>query len=211
MMADGAARTLVVMTKAPMAGRSKTRLCPPLTPAQAAAVAEAALIDTLAAVAASSATRTVIALEGEPGSWLPEGFEVIEQRGGGLDERLAAAFATVAEPAVIIAMDTPQVTPAQIDRSLAALGSFETVLGPTTDGGYWCIGLRATTIDPVTGVPMSRTDTMTHQQVRIAELGLSCSLVDELIDVDDIDDARAVARLIPDSAFARCLGVAMST
>ena len=211
MTPDAVARTVVIMTKAPMPGRSKTRLCPPLTPTQAAAVAEAALIDTLAAVAASGAARTVVALEGEPGPWLPDGFEVIEQQGDGLDERLAAAFAMVGEPAVIIAMDTPQVSPAQLDRALSSLDTFDTVLGPTGDGGYWCIGLRAIGVDPVTGVPMSRPDTMEHQWARIAELGLSCALVEELIDVDDIDDARTVARLIPGSAFARCLGPLLST
>ena len=102
---------LVVIAKAPVAGRSKTRLTPPCTPDEAALLARAALQDTLDAVAATPAARRVCVLEGEPGDWLPEGFEVIAQRGDGLDERLAHAFADVGEPAVLIGMDTPQVTP----------------------------------------------------------------------------------------------------
>src|SRR5690606_23084798 len=64
---------LLVMAKAPVAGRVKTRLVPPLSAAEAAAVAEAALADTLEAVAACGAERRVLALDGEPGPWLPEG------------------------------------------------------------------------------------------------------------------------------------------
>ena len=58
---------LLVMAKAPVAGRVKTRLCPPCTPAEAAAIAEAALADTLDAVAACGAGRRIVALDGEPG------------------------------------------------------------------------------------------------------------------------------------------------
>ncbi|MDQ6816439.1 MAG: DUF2064 domain-containing protein, partial [Actinomycetota bacterium] len=101
--------TLAVIAKAPVAGRSKTRLSPPLSADEAAALAEAALVDTLSAVAATAVTRKVVILDGCPGSWLPHGTEVIAQRGEGLDERLANAFDDLAAPALIIGMDTPQV------------------------------------------------------------------------------------------------------
>lgn len=205
MTATDSAGAIIVMTKAPQPGRSKTRLCPPLTLEQAAEIAEAALVDTLAAVMSCRASRRVVALDGEPGPWLPEGFEVIAQRGEGLDERLAAAFADIGERAVIIAMDTPQVTPVQLDSALSRLDEFEAMLGPTSDGGYWCIGLRIPDIDVTTGVPMSRSDTWDHQVARIEELGLSCGIVEELIDMDELDDARIIASMIPDSALARCL------
>lgn len=200
---------VVIMTKAPQAGRSKTRLCPPLSSEQAAALAEAALSDTLAAVARCGADRRVVALSGEVGAWLPPGFEVIGQRGDGLDERLAAAFSDVGEPAVIIAMDTPQVTAAQLDDALARLGRHDVVLGPTVDGGYWCVGLADPHLDVTTGVPMSRSDTWDHQVARIAALGLSLAVVDELTDIDEIADAVAVAALIPDSALAACVAAAL--
>ncbi|HEY2637380.1 MAG TPA: glycosyltransferase, partial [Solirubrobacteraceae bacterium] len=81
------------MAKAPVAGLVKTRLCPPLSPEEAAAVAEAALADTLAAVGACRADRKIIALDGRPGPWLPEGFDVVPQTGRGLALRLANAWA----------------------------------------------------------------------------------------------------------------------
>src|SRR5436190_1635035 len=99
---------VLVMAKAPRSGLVKTRLCPPFTPAEAAAVAEAALRDTLAAVAASGADRRIIALDGPVGPWLPPGFEIIEQCQGSLDLRLAHAWAQADGPGVQIGMDTPQ-------------------------------------------------------------------------------------------------------
>src|ERR1700754_224288 len=76
--------TLIVIAKAPVAGRVKTRLCPPCTPRQAAALAEAALRDTLAAMAlAGRDLRRAIVLDGAPGAWAG-GEQVIAQRGAGL-------------------------------------------------------------------------------------------------------------------------------
>jgi hypothetical protein len=80
---------LIVLAKAPMPGRVKTRLVPPYTYRQAAALAEAALADTLDAALASRAEQVVIALDGRPGPWLPEGCHLIPQRGDALDERLS--------------------------------------------------------------------------------------------------------------------------
>ena len=112
--------TLIVVAKAPVPGRVKTRLTPPLHPEQAAMLARAALEDTLAAVGRSRlATRRVVALDGEPDGLLPEGFELVAQRGGGLAERLAAAFEDIGGPALLIGMDTPQVTPDLLDAGLA--------------------------------------------------------------------------------------------
>ncbi|MCX3061687.1 glycosyltransferase, partial [Streptomyces sp. GXMU-J5] len=84
--------TLLVLAKEPVAGRVKTRLTPPFTPREAAALAEAALRDTLDAALAAPVRRRVLVLAGEPGPWLPPGFDVVPQRGDGLDERIAAAF-----------------------------------------------------------------------------------------------------------------------
>ncbi|MGW3405211.1 glycosyltransferase, partial [Streptomyces zhihengii] len=68
--------TLIVIAKAPAAGRVKTRLTPHFTPEEAAELARAALADTFAAVLATPAARRVLALDGLPGPWVPEGIEV---------------------------------------------------------------------------------------------------------------------------------------
>lgn len=196
--------TLVVLAKAPVPGQVKTRLCPPCTPEQAAALAEAALADTLAAVVAVGGRRVVV-LDGAPGPWLPAGVEVVPQRGGGLDERLAAAFEDVGGPALLVGMDTPQITPALLRTGLALLAMADAVLGGAPDGGYWAIGLRRPDPALFLGVPMSVAETGAAQRARLAAAGLRVAGLPPLRDVDDIDDARAVAAHAPHGRFAATL------
>ena len=206
---------LMVIAKEPVPGRVKTRLTPAYTPAEAAELAEAALSDTLAAVAATSVTRRILALAGTPGRWLPPGFDVIAQRGGGLDERLAWALAdalvTSPAPLAFIGMDTPQVTPALLTRAIEPLvaGTADATFGPAGDGGFWLLGLRE--IDPglVLGVPMSRADTGARQLARLHHAGLRVDLLPRLTDVDTAGDAERIAAAVPGSHFAarvRALG-----
>jgi rSAM/selenodomain-associated transferase 1 len=199
---------VIVIAKEPLPGRVKTRLTPPFSPAEAALLAEAALTDTLAAVAAAPVTRRVLALEGAAGDWLPAGFDVIPQRGGGLDERLAAAFADTHAgaplPMVLIGMDTPQVTPELLTDAVATLteGDADAVFGPAADGGFWLLGLRRPDRSLLAGVPMSRPDTGRRQLGRLTEAGLRVAMMPELTDVDTAAEAELVADAIPDSAFA---------
>lgn len=199
------APALVVIAKAPVAGRAKTRLCPPCTPTEAARLAEAALRDTLAAVAETRAYRRVLVLDGEPGAWLPDGFEVVPQRGRGLDERLAAAFDDVGSPSLLVGMDTPQITPGLLDRSARLLREADAVLGLATDGGYWAIGLSTPDSRVFLGVPMSRHCTGAAQLGRLRQLGLRARSLPRLRDVDTIADARAVAAAAPGTRFADAL------
>jgi rSAM/selenodomain-associated transferase 1 len=204
---DPNAVALIVIAKAPVAGRSKTRLTPPCTPEEAAQLARAALVDTLEVVAAAPTVRRVLALEGAPGEWLPAGFEVIRQRGEGLDERLAAAFADVGGPALLVGMDTPQMTPALLAAAMRSLCAPRTdaVLGLADDGGYWAVGLHVPCAEAFLGIPMSTDHTGAEQQRRFSELGLRTASLPPLTDVDDIGSARRVAELAPDSHFARAL------
>lgn len=198
--------TLMVIAKAPAPGRSKTRLCPPCTPAQAASLAEAALRDTLGAVLATPAARRVLVLEGSPGDWLPEGVEVLPQRGGGLEERLAAAFDDCGGPGFLVGMDTPQVTVEMLRDGLAAVDRGEAAYGPARDGGYWGIGLPHPDRRAFAGVPMSTATTGAVQRERLAALGLPIRDLPPLRDVDTFADALAVAAEAPRSAFATTMG-----
>ena len=193
-----------MIAKEPRPGFSKTRLCPPCTPIEAARLAEAALADTLDAVAASPAKRRVLVLDGEPGNWLPGGFDVVPQAGGGLDARLEAAFAEVAGPALLVGMDTPQLTPALLAECSATLSApgADAVLGLAPDGGYWAIGLRAPHDGLFQGVPMSTAWTGRSQLRRLRSRRLAVSLLPELRDVDTFEDAVEVAKRCPASHFA---------
>ena len=187
---------LVVIAKAPAPGRSKTRLCPPCTPFQAALLAEAALEDTLATVARVPARRRVLALDGDPFRWRDRGFELHAQRGEGLGERLADALARAGGPALVVGMDTPQLSAVMLARATRRLlePGVDAVLGPAPDGGYWTIGLVSPDPRVFLGVPMSAPTTGLFQLERLRALGLRTAMLPALRDVDTIEDAAAVAR-----------------
>jgi glycosyltransferase A (GT-A) superfamily protein (DUF2064 family) len=197
--AQGSDTTLLVIAKQPLPGRVKTRLVPPCTFEQAAALAEAALADTLRTVASVPAPRRILVLDGRPGPWLPAGFEVVPQCGGSLDERLAAAFAAVRGPSLLIGMDTPQVTP---DMFAVDWHRADAVFGPAADGGFWAIGMRVPDPELLRGVPMSTPETGAIQRARLLAAGLRVAELPELRDVDTAADALAVARLAPRGRFS---------
>jgi uncharacterized protein len=194
---------LLVLAKEPVPGSVKTRLSPPCTPQEAAAIARASLLDTLD-TALALGLPTVLVLQGDPGSWVPQGIEVVPQRGRGLDERLAAAFGDAGTPAVLVGMDTPQMTPALLSSAVDSLWEVGTdsVLGRAEDGGWWCIGLRRADPRVFLGVPMGTSFTGAVQLQRLLTLGLRCTELPRLRDVDDFEDAVAVAATIPGSRFA---------
>jgi rSAM/selenodomain-associated transferase 1 len=195
---------LLVIAKEPFPGRCKTRLSPPLTQDEAASVAEAALADTLEAAAATPAGRHILVLDGSPGDWLPEGFEVVSQAEGGLDARLAGAFAATEGPALLIGMDTPQISAELLAGAIETLSedANDAVLGPAEDGGWWAIGLERPSPDVFRGIPMSTRDTCRAQIARLDALTLAWEELPTLRDVDEIADARAVAAEAPASRFA---------
>jgi uncharacterized protein len=208
--------TIIVLAKAPVPGRVKTRLCPPATPAEAADVAAAALLDTLDAAAAVPGCRTLVALTGDLADAarradLAEALDRVErttQRGAGLGERIVAAHADAARrfpgsPALLIGMDTPQVSPGLLAEGVRRLDEAEAVLGLATDGGWWALGLRdPAAAAPVAAVPTSRSDTGERTLAAVRGIGLRVAPLPELTDVDTAVEAVAVAAAVPGSRFA---------
>lgn len=207
---------VLVMAKAPVPGRVKTRLCPPCTPAQAAAIAAAALADTLDAAVASRADRVVLALDGGVDAWLPPGCVVIAQRGRTFADRLANAWSDTGGPGVQIGMDTPQLGAGDLDEALTTLetNELDAAIGLAHDGGWWALALRRPHPRMFDGIPMSAPETGRHQVERLAELGLRVGRLPVLRDVDTMADALAVAELAPATRFAaairRTLGAALA-
>jgi uncharacterized protein len=146
----------------------------------------------------------VIVLDGPPGPWIPDGFVIVPQVGRGLDERLANAFAAVTGPALLVGMDTPQVSVellASATEQLHRPGT-DAVLGLARDGGWWAIGLRRADARVFAGVPMSTEHTGRDQLARLNALGYRTAMLDSLCDVDTFADAVEVAHMIPRSRFA---------
>ena len=212
----GQGSQVIVIAEAPAPDRVDDWLSPPLPPQQAALVAAAALADTLEVVAAAPVTRRVLALDGAPGDWLPDGFRVFGQRGSGLDERIAAAFAdayAVAPlPMVLIGTDTPQVTVDMLGDAVASLesGEADAVFGPSTDGGFWLLGLRRPDRSLLAGVPMSDQDPGRVLLERLAGAGLRVALAPRLTEVSTFETAEQVAGQCPSSRFAAAFSATAS-
>jgi hypothetical protein len=190
---------VLVMAKEPVPGRVKTRLMPSFTRNQAADIAAAALADALEAVTKCSADRWILALDGRPGPWLPCGFEVVAQQGTCFQERLSCAWAWAGGPGLQIGMDTPQLTSSDLDQALEALVRPDTqaVLGPTIDGGWWGLGLMRADPRMFIGVPMSTASTGQLQLARLHRLGLRTTILPIQRDLDEAEDALAIASETP--------------
>jgi glycosyltransferase A (GT-A) superfamily protein (DUF2064 family) len=209
---------LLVITKAPVPGRSKTRLTPPCTPQQAAAIAAAAVGDTLDVVRATPVQRRVVALDGAPGELDLTGCTVVPQVAGDLGTRLAHAFADAMTadavaaaggelPTLLIGMDTPQVSPGLLadclDRLVAA-GPGTAVLGTAPDGGWWALGVHDPAVAAVLpAVPMSREDTAELTHAALERAGVTVLDLPALTDIDHFPDAVAVAALCPPDSRTR--------
>ncbi|MEV4118688.1 DUF2064 domain-containing protein [Micromonospora sp. NPDC049645] len=207
---------LLLVAKAPVPGLAKTRLCPPADPTQAARVAAAALLDTIAAVRATTASIPVLAHTGrfadaEYGAELTAalaGWHLLPQRGSTLAERLANAHADTAvafpgRPVLQIGMDTPQLRPALLGTALGLLAEHGAVFGPALDGGWWALGLR----DPsyagaLRQVTMSTGDTGRRTLAALRQHGVRPAILPVQRDVDDWPTALAVAADLPGTRFA---------
>lgn len=198
---------LVVIAKETIPGKVKTRLHPPLSLEQAASLAALAIGDTLAAVEPLAAARRVLLFDGVATPAGSEGYEIVQQVSGDLDERLAAIFDELDGPTVLIGMDTPQVTALDLAPAFDWPEGVDAFFGPANDGGFWALGMAEPRGDLIRGVPMSREYTGRIQLERLLEAGLNVHLLPELTDVDTFDDALTVAQAAPHTAFAAAVAV----
>lgn len=203
---------VTVIAKEPRPGFVKTRLCPPCTPDEAAALAAAALQDTLdsidrLAVASdhisdrtSDQIERVLLFDGDANAWARPGWQVLAQRGSGLAARLANAFDDLG-PGVIVGMETPHAV-SSLDASLDAIRSGRDAIGLANDGGYWAIALGAVDRRVFDGVPMSESHTGLAQLRALHAHSRSVHRLPLARDLDTYDDVMDAARR---GASAPCL------
>jgi uncharacterized protein len=190
---------LAVMTKAPQAGRVKTRLTPPLSPEEAAALNTCFLRDTAAAIsdAVSSSNAqgvgvyTPVGAEAAYAGILPQEFILVPQRGDKFGERLMAATDDLLElgfsALCLIDSDSPTVPPRAFAQSIEYLSRAQdsVVLGPSDDGGYYLIGLKKPHHDLFEEIDWS-TERVLEQTIAAArQIDLPVHLLPTCYDVDD--------------------------
>jgi hypothetical protein len=188
-------RILGLFAKAPIAGQVKTRMCPPLTPEQAARLYEAMLLDVLDQHARELAAELVL-WHAPPGAagWFearaPSVFRLLPQHGPTLAARLAFAFRTHAvegERIVLRGTDSPTLPLARVHAAFEALETADLVLCPDRDGGYSLVGLRAA-CDALFEIELGTGSVLEQTRKQAARLGLSCVLLPAHHDVDVIED-----------------------
>ena len=199
---------LLVVAKRPAPGRTKTRLTPPLSPEQAAALYECFLRDTLDLVRRLPDVAPAIAyLPAEERAYfeaLAPDFELLLQEGDDLGERLDNALTRLLvagyQQVAIMNSDGPTLPPACLTGAFDALaGGADIVLGPCDDGGYYLIGLKQPAPRLLREVRMSTPDVLADTIAIAAEEGLTVELLPTWYDVDD---AESLERLINELATA---------
>ncbi|MGH3423968.1 MAG: TIGR04282 family arsenosugar biosynthesis glycosyltransferase [Nocardioidaceae bacterium] len=204
--------TALVVAKAPVPGRAKTRLATHIGHEAAARIAAAALLDTIDVVERLD-WPVVVAMTGRLGeaargaeiSAALEPHRVVPQRGADFAARLAAAHADAdsGHGVVQVGMDTPHATAADLREAGDALRTHTAVLGPAEDGGWWVLGVRdAGLAAGLAQVPMSRPDTGTLTRAALVAEGATVADARTLSDVDTWHEARTVAALAPGTRFA---------
>jgi uncharacterized protein len=208
-----------VMAKAPQPGRAKTRLCPPLQPAQAAALSAAFLRDiteNIALAARTAAIQGCIAYapagaEAWFAGHIAEGTGLVladgsppmpsDVQGFGrcLLHAAQAIFASGIGAVCLLNSDSPTLPTALLTRAARALlaPGERVVLGPAEDGGYYLIGMKQPHAHLFADIAWSTSNVAAVTAARAASLGL------ELVTLPtwyDVDDAATLARLAAETA-----------
>ena len=198
---------LVIFAKAPIAGQVKTRLCPPLTPDEAATLHGSFVIDMLertkvAAIKLKLPIDRYLACA--PSSTLVffqimeerQSVKLIDQVGDDLGARMEQAFATLFgkgyQRVFIVGTDVPSLPLDHYKQALALLDTHEVVLGPALDGGYYLIGLKQPRPELFAGIAWSTDRVLAATQEKAASLGLKLALIPSWRDVDSVDDLQAL-------------------
>jgi rSAM/selenodomain-associated transferase 2/rSAM/selenodomain-associated transferase 1 len=195
---------LIIFTRYPATGATKTRLIPLLGAEGAANLQRKMTEHTLSRMKGlTSSNELTIEIRYDGGNeqimrqWLGSEFEYASQGDGDLGKRMQGAiedaFESNASSAVIIGTDIPDLTAVDIQKAFAALKRKQMVLGPAKDGGYYLIGFKKTAFSPAVGDLFSGITWGEHdvlkKTINIATgLGLSYSLLKELDDVDRPED-----------------------
>ena len=196
---------LVVFAKAPIPGQVKTRLCPPLTPDEAATVHGSFVLDTL------ERTRTAVSkyrlpvdryLACAPSSALAffkimeerQAVKLFDQEGDDLGARMhhafVALFARGYRRVVIVGTDVPSLPFEHYQQAIHLLDRHDAVLGPACDGGYYLIGLNKPVPALFHDLPWSTDQVLARTKEKAAGLGLSLGVLPEWRDIDTIEDLK---------------------
>ena len=185
---------MMIMAKQPQPGMVKTRLSPPLSPQAAAALYRAFLLDKIAQVGTLKAVSPVIAYTPCTArdffAAIAPQFLLVPQQGADLGARLinsfAQLFATGYTDVLAIDSDTPTLPSEFLQQAVDHLvrSQSDVVLGPSEDGGYYLIGLRALHRELFEDMPWSTAAVFSETTRRARAKGLTVSALPSWFDID---------------------------
>ena len=195
---------LAVMARAPAPGKVKTRLCPPLSPEQAAEFYECVLRDVLGDLIPSARWDTWVAYAERSRDYflrLPEqGMALLPQRGASLGERMHAVFVDLCHAGyrqvVLVGSDVPALQAASVAQACEVLEQerSDVVLGPADDGGYYLIGLARPEQRLFSDVAWSTASVLEQTLAKARQLELRVRMVPGTYDVDVAKDLERLGR-----------------
>jgi uncharacterized protein len=195
------ANAMVILTKAPQPGQSKTRLVPPLSYTEAADLARALLIDQVENLARLDSARLFIAFTPEEAAgyfegFIVQGFTCFAQRGQSLGERMRHAFAHLFASGfaniILIGSDLPALPLRFFHQAYACLeeSAADVVLGPSADGGYYLVGMNRMIAAVFDDMTWSGADVLSQTIHKLGDLGLKHELLPECYDIDTAKDLK---------------------
>jgi rSAM/selenodomain-associated transferase 1 len=195
-------RSVLIVAKAPIPGRAKTRLVPPLTAEQAAALGKALLLDTLDACRAEAPDTALLHADPSEAPALARlvgpDVSLVLQEGRGLGDalRLGMARRLADGPTALVSSDIPGLPPGSLTRAFSLLEeeACDVVLGPAFDGGYWLIAMREPSEAPFRAVPWSTPAACAVTVERCREAALEVATTDAWRDVDTPVDLAFLLR-----------------
>lgn len=192
---------LIIFAKAPIPGQIKTRLCPPLTPDEAASLHGSMVmdmaeqsrgvrnLDRFLACTPSSDHGFFQALAARYGVTLCE--QVGDDLGQRMEHALANALRKGYRYAIVIGTDIPALSPPTYKNALSLLQTHDIVLGPTHDGGYYLIGVKQPTPELFADIPWSTDQVYALTQAKAQSLGQTVGLLEAERDIDTFADLQA--------------------
>jgi len=187
----------IIMCKAPVTGRVKTRLTPPFTPEEAAQL-HCSMAETVIKRASTLFSDTWIASDNISHPFF-ERFKLnrVDQEKGDLGDRMSRlmqwAFNDECHSVLFLGTDSPHMSDSRLKHAVALLNSFDLVIGPVEDGGYDLIAMKAPHTELFTGIQWS-SEHVLQETVRQAEfLQLKTELLDMSFDLDTAESLRRAA------------------
>lgn len=195
--------SLIIVAKKPEPGFTKTRLCPPFTPEEAAEFYHCLMRDTLELAARVPGVAHWVAYTPPRArsyfqSLVPEGYSLVPQKGADLGERLATAlaghFARGYRKVVIMNSDGPTLPLVYLKEAFLQLKRFDITLGVGHDGGYYLIGMKQQQPELFKNIAWSSKQVVSQTLAACRRLQLSVHRLPQWHDVDVIDDLQQLRR-----------------